>query len=478
MIALIGFLIYDIVQIYVVGHLRVLPDANLIFRYRFQWVDQFTIPPLTLVLLFIIPFLISYIFAIGSISNSDMVQIIGPDSLMHRIRMEFHKGNPEGMEFTPENVQYLLEDMAAGEPEGTLENLKMMFWIGNLVTNLIEKANVNSIKRVYMSDDLAPNAFTLRYIPIPYIGGDWIIINRNVVDILDKEEIQSVVAHEVGHAARKDSWVNSALYSPRLVIIFGWSIILAAMASIILNNPFEFDSFLRLMSLIIFFFIVRILMNAGHFITAYAYRKTELLADYYAAELVGSEVLINALIKIGQRGEVIRAINTELQWIDQKFQDLPLDTMSMRLLHYMDPSETNKERAREFAIQFYIRSKLNQIFRGMRISIDDEEFNSYIQEASRNIMQERGIQIEEEGAMNVLGSDRLESHTKDWKSVDIDQNDKLDLEEIRQLVTELRESGKKIFDTEALEEMGVVRGPRTHPKVSDRVTFLYDNLLD
>lgn len=249
------------------------------------------------------------------------------------------------------------------------------------------------------------------------------------------------------------------------------------MGAIILNNPFGLDSILRVITIIAFLFVIRVLMNAGVRFTTYAYRRTELLADYYAAELVGSEDLINALIKIGQRAEVIRSINVELEWIDKRFEDFPTEAMAMRILNFFDPGETDKEKAREFAISFYVRTKLNQVFSGFRIPIDDEKFNEYVKEAAKNVMQERGIQISEDRAAKILGPERLEEMTKNWREVDFDQNERLDREEIKALVEDMKESGKSIFETEALEKMGVVAGRKTHPQVSQRITFLYDNLL-
>ena len=48
-----------------------------------------------------------------------------------------------------------------------------------------------------MSNELVPNAFTMRILPIPKLGQDWIIINRNIIDILNDDEIKAVVAHEI-----------------------------------------------------------------------------------------------------------------------------------------------------------------------------------------------------------------------------------------------------------------------------------------
>ena len=43
----------------------------------------------------------------------------------------------------------------------------------------------------------------------------------------------AIVAHEVGHAARYDSWLNTFISVPKWIIIFGWSIVFFRMMLII-----------------------------------------------------------------------------------------------------------------------------------------------------------------------------------------------------------------------------------------------------
>jgi Zn-dependent protease with chaperone function len=468
-IAIIAFLAYDFIQIYIVGHLIVEPNANYIIRYQVRWSPEFQLDTLTLLGLLLIPFVISYIMALNSVGG-DMVQIIGPDSLMKRMQMEFHRGNPEARDFTEDEVDHFLLELSTGEPQGTFENLKMLFHLGIITQTLINQTGIKSIKRVFVSDDLTPNAFTLRVLPIPFLGQDWIIINRNVVDILDDQEIKSVIAHEIGHAARRDSWLNAMLYSPRLVIIFGWSIILAAMANVILNEPFTLDSMLRFATLLGFIGVIRYLMNAGQGVINYAYRRTELLADYYAAKIIGLEDLINALIKIGSRGEVINSISRELKRLEKMSGEVPIEQMAVQIMNYLDPSETDAAVAKEYAVEFYVRSKLNQIFRGFQISISDSEFNNYVQQAKANM-------LKSQVSATPLISES-EEQVKDWKSVDIDQNKKLDIEEIKDLVLQLRKNDSSIFQSELLERTGQLPQVKTHPQVSQRIFFLHDNLMD
>jgi len=462
--ALILFLIYDIFQIWFVGHIEVKSNSESLLTYDFNWIEEFHLNTLTIIALFFIPIIISYFVGVRSVTRSDMVQIIGPDSLLNRVKMEFHLGNPDKIEYSIENVDHFLEDLAVGEPEGTYQNLKMLFGIGVMVENLIEKTGVKSIKRVYMSNELVPNAFTMRILPIPKLGQDWIIINRNIIDILNDDEIKAVVAHEIGHAARKDSWINSALYSPRLIIIVAWAVLLAAMGEILLDEPFNQITLIRIFLIFTLMFIIRIVMNFAYRLITFAYRRTELLADHYAAKVMGELKLINALFKIGKRAEVVRILKSDVEYLNTKYNELNENEMSVRLLNMIDPSEIDINRAREFSIEYFVRSKLNSIYRGFRLDIDDKEFNQLVERSKDNLYIDLTNYLDKKKNKSIL----------EKNDININFDEDLDKDDLHNLIKNLEETDNLIFETERLEKEGVLPETKTHPLVSERLKFLYN----
>ena len=69
-------------------------------------------------------------------------------------------------------------------------------------------------------------------------------------------------------------------------------------------------------------FIIRIVMNFAYRLITFAYRRTELLADHYAAKVMGELKLINALFKIGKRAEVVRILKSDVEYLNTKYNEL------------------------------------------------------------------------------------------------------------------------------------------------------------
>ena len=315
-----------------------------------------------------------------------------------------------------------------------------------------------------MSNELVPNAFTMRILPIPKLGQDWIIINRNIIDILNDDEIKAVVAHEIGHAARKDSWINSALYSPRLIVIVAWAVLLAAMGEILLDEPFNQITLIRIFLIFTLMFIIRIVMNFAYKLITFAYRRTELLADHYAAKVMGELKLINALFKIGKRAEVVRILKSDVEYLNTKYNELNENEMSVRLLNMIDPSEIDINRAREFSIEYFVRSKLNSIYRGFRLNIDDKEFNQLVERSKDNLYIDLTNYLNKKKNKSIL----------EKNDININFDEDLDRDDLHNLIKNLEETDNLIFETERLEKEGVLPETKTHPLVSERLKFLYN----
>ncbi|MHA2425888.1 MAG: M48 family metallopeptidase, partial [Candidatus Thorarchaeota archaeon] len=70
-------------------------------------------------------------------------------------------------------------------------------------TDIAEDSGV-SLKRIYVMQSPLPNAFTFS---LPFIGAVLVIFS-NLMDLLDEQEVQAIIAHEVGHIKNKDSLVS------------------------------------------------------------------------------------------------------------------------------------------------------------------------------------------------------------------------------------------------------------------------------
>ena len=66
---------------------------------------------------------------------------------------------------------------------------------------------------------------------------------------------------------------------------------------------------------IIYIFIAIITKFTMRFLYS-ANRQSEFLADYFSAQLTGSDILINSLIHLGQRSETMQILSYEIEWLN------------------------------------------------------------------------------------------------------------------------------------------------------------------
>lgn len=87
------------------------------------------------------------------------------------------------------------------------------------LVNLCAKRNM-PVPRVGIIEDGNPNAFTYGHVP----GDARLVITRGLMEMLSPEELQAVVAHEVGHIRHYDFIVMSfaALVPMLLYVIYAW----------------------------------------------------------------------------------------------------------------------------------------------------------------------------------------------------------------------------------------------------------------
>jgi Zn-dependent protease with chaperone function len=294
-LAILAIIFFEIIHILFILKLTVSSSDT---GYNLDFRDDLALNPGTLLYFILVPLLFAYLSNMSNSSRPDLVQIIGPRSLLRAVDNEFLLGDFRGMEKSEENINLYFEKIAQGEPVGTVNNLKMLYTTGLLMHDLLEQTRVKSIKRVYVSDSDVPNTFTVRALPLPIIGQDWIIINRRLVEILTPSELRAMVTHEVGHAANFDSWISVFITTPRWIILFGWSIIYFRLISVVF---FEGLTIIRFLLCLIFFTIVPVSLSLIQKLTNLFQRNAELIADHYSAKINGSEVVVNTLLKIAQR---------------------------------------------------------------------------------------------------------------------------------------------------------------------------------
>ena len=146
------------------------------------------------------------------------------------------------------------------------------------VVNLLDKLKT---KVLLVNSDYC-NAFTL-----PIFRR--IIITTKLLAVLNNQEISAVIAHEIGHIVNNDFIKSLILFILNSFIIY---LIVRYMIS-------TFMSIILILSTMLLYISISILLFFAIF------RKFEIYADKYAEKIVGSDSLVNALIKVGWKSLIL-----------------------------------------------------------------------------------------------------------------------------------------------------------------------------
>ena len=98
-----------------------------------------------------------------------------------------------------------------------------MPWLYDGIAELAKKAKV-PMPRVYLLDDYIPNAYSF---------GNTIVLSLGLFEVLDKDEILAVAAHELGHIKNRDTkWFPMVTYGRYLMIMTTLVLLMAGSAPI------------------------------------------------------------------------------------------------------------------------------------------------------------------------------------------------------------------------------------------------------
>lgn len=164
------------------------------------------------------------------------------------------------------------------EPEALPHGLK------NFVAEICKKENI-PFPRFGIIDDGTPNAFTYGHYP----GNARVVITRGLIEKLTPEELNAVVAHEIGHAVHWDILVMT-LASVVPILLYYISKTLMKMRSSGRNekNPLPAIGIIAYLMYVI-----------AQYVVLFLSRTREYWADRYSAEATGApNALSSALIKI------------------------------------------------------------------------------------------------------------------------------------------------------------------------------------
>ncbi|QKR00791.1 M48 family metalloprotease [Metallosphaera tengchongensis] len=191
-------------------------------------------------------------------------------------------------------IQYLISPYLVGRNSLEVSPGGQYGWLYNLVAEIALRSGVKP-PRVFLVDSPYPNAFAFGN----SLTGRRVGITVPLLEILNREELVAVIAHEIGHIKHKDVEIGMTLgliptalgYISTLLLNLGFFTILLA------ADEVEFLAALLLMALGTVLFIVTFTLQI---FVLWFNRLRESYADYHSFSLLGegSEALLTALAKI------------------------------------------------------------------------------------------------------------------------------------------------------------------------------------
>ena len=331
--------------------------------------------------------------------------------------------------------------------------------------DLAKKSDV-SVKKIFLMASPLPNAYTFS---LPLIG-TVIVVHSNTLDVLNAEEMQAIIAHEVGHIKNHDSIVTIFTRMPSFFIDLIYLYVYVRLALALANSLVSLDLYsaaIRAIVLIAFFILSRVLTLVSQFFMKKASRDAELMSDYHAASVLGHEATINGLIRLGQRVEAITVLIDEIRWLESLNPERVGTTSNaelMRMITQYPLDGINEQNAQQVAPWVFLSTRLKHMRDVYGLNLNDAQVKDAVEPAIDPLLKKRN---------DAKPSSKTTKATQvvDWRKVDYDGDRRLSSQEITDLLKLLRtQPTKMLFD----REVGVNLMTLDHPDFKRRILFIAD----
>jgi Zn-dependent protease with chaperone function len=430
-IALLAFLLMDVIQIFLVSMITL--DESTIWVVGF---DAARRDPLISTGLFvsitILQILMLYIVSMRMLRTPEMVEI-----------HPSFKDETWECKYTPQEIT-----------QWTLE--------------IVKKSGV-SIKKIYVVRSPLPNAFTFS---LPLIGAI-VALHTNLLDLLKPEEVQAIIAHEVGHIKNHDSLISIFARMPAFFVdaiyLYIYVRLGLAVASSLLAAFDPISAGARAIALVGFFILSRLLMSIAQLFIQSSSRQAELMSDYHSATVTSPADIVNGLIRLGQRVEAVTSLIEEIRWLESlnPERSSPITTAELNRMILSYPldgiDETN---AREMAPHVFLSTRLKHMVEVYGIYLSEEQIGAAVAPATIYLREKRRDSSEDEAE-----DEPTESQTIDWRDTDYDGDRRLSSDELNDFIIALRTNPEKLmFESEIGSNILTL----DHPDFGKRILFLAD----
>jgi Zn-dependent protease with chaperone function len=378
------------------------------------------------------------------------------------------------------------KDRSKGRLFGSLRGPELVAMVQELARTL----GVRRIDRIAVTKQPDPNAYTARILGL----GNVVVLHSNLLTILSRDGVRSVIAHEVGHIRRKDSVLYQLLNVPRTA---AWVIILLSFFKVVggvLDADGLGEFLARLSFLALAFWLVSKAFGLLQRLSNLASQQTELMVDAYAAQVCGWDKHLNALLLIGERAEALTCYMEAVRKVAGRVDDELNEKSLLRLLNRLPAEERDAEQAIETAAGLYITDRLTVLREKLCMPLsdeaisdlavrasaalrrrkpgedvpddEDEELDTKVRAAAREEARKAREKEEEERQRK---EDQMRKKLLFWRDYDKDRGGGLDEKELANLVEDLRKQPDRMIFRTFLEPDGEWKD---HPTTRHRILFL------
>ena len=317
--------------------------------------------------------------------------------------------------------------------------------IQHMITELSSAMNLQ-IEHVYILDKAIPNAFA----SFVLARGNIVILHRNLLEILDRESLRSVLAHELAHVLGQD--VQHRLFNVLPRLLMNWMLVLKGvqLVGILLLADTVWAVLERGWQLIVFGVIASIIIQVVVFFENLYSQVKESLADIYGASYASVEGSINAFLRLNSRSHTLDAFQKVLRQYGASLDDLTI----RKSLHLLPRGAMDGDEIKRLAPRLYAQTKVTGLIDGLSLDASEEIQEVLIQDILDQIFEHPTVE----------NSDAIEIEIPfAWKQFDWNHDGVLQGPEIMDMIQNLRKNETALTSDE---------GGGSHPSTRDRILLL------
>lgn len=329
-------------------------------------------------------------------------------------------------------------------------------WLTNTneICQMIEQLSVEmdvEIDRVYVANEHIPNAFASLVLQRGHI----IVLYKNLLQIMDKESLKSVLAHECAHAKGEDVRYRMLNILPRLLMV--WIVLLKGvqLCGILLLASDIWALGVRLFTLVVYVFMVNILFTiVAWFENQYSQVK-ENLADIYGAAHASVEGSINAFLRLNDRSHTLELLEGVLK---QRFEKINPQSLLVALKAF-PPGAKEIDEITELITKTYVKANVWSLCTAL--DIPESERSGLIESITEELLS--FLPEKEFDEQSIVDSPFA------WQQFDWNHDGFLQANELSAMITMLRQNPLALTDNE---------GSGTHPPMRERILLLADVFME